>query len=536
MTTFAAGLSKISLLYVEDDPCTRETVSKVIAEQLPGVTIHPAENGEEGLRLYKEHNPDLVLTDLSMPVMDGMRMAHHIKALNPAANIVAVTAKDETHYLLDAIKIGINRYLLKPLEFPMLFEAIEDCLARIALERQNRMQQAVIRQLSRAVEQGASMVMITNARGVIEYVNPRFTQVTGYHPEEVMGQNLLVILGNITSNHHLEILWSTVNRGATWRGEFVGRKKNGDLYVNEMSVSPLTDEEDGRVTHFVAVMEDISERKQTQENMRRMNQELEQRVMERTADLEASSRELEVFCYSIAHDLSTPLRGMSCFSSILLEDYADKLDGEGREYLERIQSASVRMGELIRDLLKLSRVTRGELVRKRIDLSALAGEILGRLAEAEPGRRVETLVAGGVEADGDPGLVGLMLESLLENAWKYTGKSGSPRIEFGSCRANGETAYYVRDNGVGFDMSYAEKIFLPFERLHGVTDFAGTGIGLATVQRIVTRHTGRVWAEGEEGKGATFYFTLGARQLSSEGRSGKGFRREELSPSPTAAS
>lgn len=503
--------SAISLLYVEDDPCTREIVTSIIARRLPGMVLHAAENGEAGLALFKRHRPDIVLTDISMPVMDGMQMAFNIRSIDPCANIIAVTAKDETRYLLDAIEAGVSRYLLKPLEFGKLFEAIDDCVARVALQRQTMVQQGFIRQLSRAMEQGPSMMMITSASGVIEYVNAKFSKITGYSPEEVLGQNLLITLRNMTASHDLDLLWSTVSRGAQWRGEFMSRKKNGELYFKEVSVSPLTDDK-GSLTQFVALMEDITERKEMQEKMRRLNDELEQRVKERTMEMEAANRELDTFCYSIAHDLSTPLRGMSCFSSILLEDYREQLDDAGKEYLNRIESASVRMGQLINDLLKLSRVTRGNLSRKRIDLSALAQEVFASLSACDPSRRVEVVVAKGVETDGDPGLVGMAVKNLLENAWKYTGKEPFPRIEFGSCGHEGETIYFVRDNGIGFDMAYAPKIFIPFERLHGVGEFEGTGVGLATVQRIVTRHGGRVWAEGEEGRGSTFYFTLGARR------------------------
>ena len=212
----------------------------------------------------------------------------------------------------------------------------------------------------------------------------------------------------------------------------------------------------------------------------------------------------------MAHDLSTPLRGMSCFSSILLEDHSDKLNESGRDYLVRIRSGSVRMGQLINDLLDLSRVTRCRLCRERVDLSAVAGEIVGMLSAQEPERRVEVEVPPGIAAYCDPVLVRFVLENLLGNAWKYTGKEPFARIEFGSRSVEGETVYYLRDNGIGFDMAYASKIFVPFERLHRVGEYTGTGVGLAKVQRIVTRHGGRVWAQGEEGKGATFFFTLGS--------------------------
>ena len=246
------------------------------------------------------------------------------------------------------------------------------------------------------------------------------------------------------------------------------------------------------------------------EEVRRLNRELEQRVKERTAELEASNQELEAFCYAVAHDLSTPLRGMSGFCHILLEEHAHQLDDSGKGYLMRIGAAAGRMGQLINDLLNLSRVTRCKLSKERLDLSAMARDIIQVLSEQEPDRRVDVVLPERAEAEGDPVLVRLVLENLLGNAWKYTSKEPCPRIEFGSGCINGKHVYFVRDNGIGFDMAHASRIFIPFERLHGFTEFKGTGIGLATVQRIIARHGGRVWAEGEVENGATFRFTLGS--------------------------
>ena len=229
----------------------------------------------------------------------------------------------------------------------------------------------------------------------------------------------------------------------------------------------------------------------------------------RTVELEALNRDLEAFAYSVSHDLRTPLRSIDGFSLALLEDYADRLDANGRDYLERVRAATHRMGFLIDDILKLSRVTRAEMKRESVDLSGIARDILRRLAEAYPERSVTVKIQQGILANGDGRLLTVMLENLLGNAWKFTRKSEHARVEFGLLQADGGRVYFVRDNGEGFDMAYAGKLFQPFQRLHDAADFPGTGIGLATVKKIIERHGGRVWIEGEVGRGTNVFFTLG---------------------------
>jgi PAS domain S-box-containing protein len=238
--------------------------------------------------------------------------------------------------------------------------------------------------------------------------------------------------------------------------------------------------------------------------------ELEGRVAERTAQLMEINAELEAFAYSVSHDLRAPLRSIDGFSRILLENYADRLDAQGQDYLQRVLMSAQHMRELIDALLTLSRVTRTELQREPVDLSALIKAIATELQQREPARQVEFTIAEGLQASGDPRLLRIVLENLLGNAWKYTSKHAQAYIEVGTqVQPDGQLAYFVRDDGAGFDMAYADKLFGVFQRLHGPNEFGGTGIGLATVQRIIHRHGGRVWAEAAVDQGATFYFTLG---------------------------
>ncbi len=270
---------------------------------------------------------------------------------------------------------------------------------------------------------------------------------------------------------------------------------------------PLTDNTGGH-HGGVIVFSDITARKRAEQEIRALNAELEQRVIDRTRKLEAANKELESFSYSVSHDLRAPLRSIAGFSRILEEDYSDKLDDEGREHLVRIRAATRHMSQLIEDMLLLSRVTRTELRRAPVDLSALARAVCEELRKSDPQRPVELVIEPELTAQADGPLMRIVFVNLLGNAWKFTGHQSAPRIEFGRTERDGGRAYFVRDNGAGFDAHYAGKLFQAFQRLHTAEEFPGTGIGLATVQRVIHRHGGRVWAEGEPGHGATLFFTL----------------------------
>jgi PAS domain S-box-containing protein len=277
------------------------------------------------------------------------------------------------------------------------------------------------------------------------------------------------------------------------------------------SSAPIVDTA-GRITGAVVVNQDISDRKHDEEAIKSLNNALERKVLERTMQLEAANAELESFSYAVSHDLRAPLRAMNGFATALAEQ-SGSMDGQGIHYLERIRESSLKMGQLINDLLGLSRVTRMDISRQRIDLGALAEKIMASHRIEEPGRKAEIEIAPDLVAEGDPRLLEIMLENLLGNAWKYTGKCELTRIRFGCEHKEGGRVFHVIDNGVGFDMAFAGKLFVPFQRLHGMAEFPGTGIGLVTVHRIITTHGGRIWPEAAPDKGATFYFTLGSQHI-----------------------
>ncbi|HXG14674.1 MAG TPA: PAS domain S-box protein [Calidithermus sp.] len=356
------------------------------------------------------------------------------------------------------------------------------------------------------LEMAPDGIVIVDQQGRITLANTQAQKMFGYTAEELVGQPVELLvpepLRSAHAGHRAAYQAQPRTRPMGVGLELAGRRKDGSQFPVEISLSPV-ETEDGRLV--ISVVRDITERRRAEARIRALNEDLARRY----AELEAANRELEAFSYSVSHDLRAPLRAIDGFSQALLEDCEPVLDERGRDHLRRIRAATRRMGELIDDLLALARVTRQEMRRERVDLSAVARSVVAQLRRAEPTRRVEVVIAEGLAAEGDPHLLRLVLENLLGNAWKFTAREPEARIEFGALDEGGRPAFFVRDNGVGFDMAYAHKLFGPFQRLHPTSEFPGTGIGLATVQRVVARHGGRVWAVGEEGKGATFFFTLG---------------------------
>lgn len=357
-------------------------------------------------------------------------------------------------------------------------------------------------------EQAAVGVAHVDLEGRFLVVNQRYADIVGRTREELMGCTFQQITHPEDLSTDLGHLGRLLKGAiATYSMEKRYVRKDASLVWVNLTVSLVRDDAFAPM-YFIAVVEDISLRKRTQAQVLELNASLEQRVADRTAELQAANKDMEAFSYSVSHDLRAPLRGMNGFSEALLEDYAGQLDARGQDYLGRIGRAAQNMGKLIDDLLALSRVTRSEMTFDAVDLGALARKVIAELQPLQAGRAVEWEIGDPLRGRGDARLLGLVLVNLLANALKFTGEREHARIEFGERAEGAERVFFVRDNGAGFDMAHAGRLFGAFQRLHSVQEFPGTGIGLATVQRIIRRHGGRVWAEGQPGKGATFFFTL----------------------------
>lgn len=351
-------------------------------------------------------------------------------------------------------------------------------------------------------------IMIIDRDNSIILVNPAFSRITGYDADCVIGRSPREFVAEWQSSDIFDEAWRAVGANGTWQGEFRGKRRDGRQYSVWVSIGAIPGDQ-GRPGYYCIVFMDITGRKDAEAELRRVNADLENRIALRTAELERVNQELESFSYSVSHDLRAPLRVIDGFSKLVANSVPRSVDEPTLKNLKRIADGVRQMEGLIHDLLDLARLSRVEMVRQGLDFSEMAECELRILRESQPQRHVDMQVQPGLRATADPGLFRILVRNLLGNAWKFTANSVRARIEVGITQCGGGDAYFVRDNGVGFDMRYAGKLFAPFQRLHSREEFEGSGIGLSIVQRIVARHGGRVWADAKQGEGATFYFTLG---------------------------
>jgi PAS domain S-box-containing protein len=392
--------------------------------------------------------------------------------------------------LLNACKIREKKN-----DLPIILLAIEDITERKRLEDLLTESEKRYRRVFETASD--SIVLLEKCNGTIIQANPATEIMLGYPEKECIGKNLQDIGVSLNMSDFATIIQDLNKIGILNYDDVPIKTKSGqyidaDIYMVD------------RANLAQCNIRDVSERKRTEANILKLNEDMAARNQE----LELANKEMESFVYSIAHDLRAPLRSVSEFAKIVTEDYAEKLEEQGKNYLGRVRRGAEKMNELVEGLLRLSHISRQKLERTQFEMSKAALDVVLELREAGAGRSVEVDIQEGLIAFADPMLLNIVLSNLIGNAWKFTSKTENARMEFGSFEKSGKTTYYLRDNGAGFNAEYMEKMFMPFHRLHTDQEFEGTGVGLAIVERIIHRHGGRIWAEGKVGQGATIFFTL----------------------------
>lgn len=538
-----------------------------------GIEVILSENGEDALDKARLNPPDLIVTDILMPVMDGYTLCRHWKSDDTLKHIpfVFYTAtytepKDEDF----ALSLGAERFIIKPQEPDILMNILKELLEANyvttqvetkPLEEEIEFFRQYNEILFTKLEKKISDLEIANQElrileeryrlsfeNVMDIiytidsdlnflsVSPSVERILGKKPQDFIGRTVSELRHILAPEAFKQAI---ANLSMLLKGERTPATiyrciaKDGTIKYLEVSGSPVMRKD--KIIGIISVARDITDRKQAEDEIRRLNDELEQRVVERTAKLEIANKEMEAFAYSISHDLKAPLRAIDGYAQILIEDHAVRLDGEGRRTCEVISNNARKMAGLIDDLLAFSRTGRAEMNPEPVDMATLANSIFFELTTPEERERIDFRIGDMPQAKGDPSLLRQVWTNLLGNAVKFSAKKERAVIEVGcALEGNGhpsagnnevdaptkhppsaipirdsERVYYVRDNGAGFDMAYVDKLFGVFQRLHNAKEFDGTGVGLAIVQQIVQRHGGRIWAKGEVGKGATFYFSMG---------------------------
>ena len=472
------------------------------------------------VKIYSAMAALIILGSLLLALVLSDRLQKRIS--DPIAALVetARTISERHDYSVRAPKVGSD-------ELAILNDAFNEMLTRI---EQHAISGAF---LSSIVESSDDAIIGKDLTGKVVSWNAGAQRMFGYDAGEIVGASIEILLAPDRPDEEQRIL-ENVKRGETHVYETVRMRKDGRPVNVSLAVSPIRDAH-GNVVGVSSIARDITERKRAEEQILKLNAELEHRVQMRTAELTAANQELEAFTYSVAHDLRAPLRHIDAFTRILQEDFAGTFPPEAAQLLATIRHGSENMSHLVNDLLNLAHVGRQEMKKERISLNPIIDEVIGELHRETHGRHIEWQIAQLPLVNGDPGLLKQVFANLFSNAVKYTRPRKNAIIEIGLRMMNDEPVIFVRDNGVGFNMKYADKLFGVFQRLHRAEEFEGTGVGLAIVERVVKRHGGHIWAESEVGKGATFYFTLdgievgpaenaGSRARGSQIRSGRSWK------------
>ncbi|MBT4865207.1 MAG: PAS domain S-box protein [Planctomycetaceae bacterium] len=497
----------VKVLLIEDNPIDARLI-RVLLTDTPGVRFEV--EGADRLSIaieslsQRDKAVDVIILDLSLPDSQGIATFQAIDTLGTAIPIVVLTGLDDSQLSVQAMRQGAQDYLVKgQVDSHLLARSLQYSIERKRLESALRGSEERYRDL---FENAHDMIQSVTPEGRFVYVNRAWRTTLGFSEDEIAGLSIFDIIHPNCRDYCQQMFGRVLDGEELHNVETVFVARDGRCIDVEGNANCRFDK--GKPLTTRAIFRDVTKRKQAEQRIRQLNADLERRVEERTMQLAASNRELEAFSYSVCHDLRAPLRRIDGFSSAVLDNYGEMLDEQGKHFLHRMRTGVQHMGLLIDAMLNLSRMTAIELRKESVDLSELARAILADCLARDSGREVEVKIAEGLVVEGDPELLQSAMENLLWNAWKFTEHKPHTRIEFGATQADGETPFFVRDNGAGFNMTFVDELFGPFQRLHGQEEFEGIGIGLATVQRIIHRHRGRVWAEGAVDEGATFYFTL----------------------------
>jgi PAS domain S-box-containing protein len=498
------------IMIVEDERIVAMDLAQTLGE-LGYDVAGMATRGEEAIELARRLSPQLILMDVRLAgEIDGITAAQAIRHERDVP-VVYLTAHSDSETLRRAARSDASAYLVKPFKSPELRCVIEIALHKHAMDVRLRENE---QWLATTLQSLTEAVIATDVSGHVRLLNVAAEQLTGWSRSEAAQRTIEEVLAIVDerSGTPLENPVRTALKLRTpvaiIEGSALISRGGGTVSVEE-SAAPIVDTY-GRLLGSVLVVRDVTERREQLQQIQKLNAELEQRVAERTAALEAANQELEAFSYSVAHDLRAPLRGIDSFSQLLLERYSQRLDGEGLAYLNRVRAAVARMSQLIDALLSLAQIGRRHFQPLDFDFSQLVRAVAAEVAASHPGRNVTVQIAPDMRARADARLLRVVMANLLENAWKFTARRPEALIEVGRLEEAPVPTYYVRDNGAGFDPTHAQKLFGAFQRLHTEKEFPGTGIGLAIVQRVICRHGGTVWAQSQPAQGATFYFTLPA--------------------------
>lgn len=503
------------LLVVEDDTGLALLIENAILTA--GFDCRLAQTGKEALnKLRSGTKPDFILMDYSLPDMTAMDLMDVMEQEDMVVPFIVSTGQGDERIAVEMMKRGAFDYLVKDAHF---FDYLPTIIARTWQEIQTRRNLAESEKRFKTLfDTMAEGVVYINPEGDFVDVNPAASRIFGFPAEEMLKLNIKETPWHFMDENGVRFPSGkgpgsrVIETGEPVRNIVVGiyNPSEGVQRWAMENITPLFHPGETQPYLIYATLTDITELRKAQAEVVALNQTLEKKVRERTAQLESVIHELESFSYTVSHDLRAPLRAVTVFSQALMEDYAEKLDVPGQNYLQRIMNNTHRLGELLDDVLKLSYLSRSDLHMEPVNLSEIAAHVADELNDISGDRKIEWLITPGIVVEGDPWLLRLMIHNLVENAWKFTSRHPTARIEFDQMTdEHGSRVIFIRDDGAGFDMTYADKLFGMFQRLHPGNEFDGSGIGLATIQRIIHRHGGRIWAEGAVEKGATFYFTLG---------------------------